>query len=169
MFVDDVAAHAVGRADIVLRRKVGEGPPEILKEPLVSHGDANPHGAPFPNTHEPDGVEALIGDRIPLLVRDRGEIQAPPVLAAQIVQPHPRVHFVDDGMLGPGLHFFVFSGVHRFLLSPQPVTSTTKSALVRRAARLPGLSNSRAMASAIFHDTSVSGSIEDAWVMRVDF
>ena len=104
VFVNDVAAHAVGRADIVLRRKVGEGPPEILEEPLVSHGDANPRRAPFPDTHEPDGVEALIGDGIPLLLRDRGEIQAPLVLAAQIIQPHPRVHFVDDRMPGPGLH-----------------------------------------------------------------
>jgi hypothetical protein len=35
VFIDDVAPQAVGRADIVLRRKVWEGPPKILEEPPV--------------------------------------------------------------------------------------------------------------------------------------
>ena len=69
MFVDDVAAHAVGRADIVLRDKVGERSPEIFEEPLVAHGDRDAGGAPLPDAHEPHGIKARGGDAIPLLRR----------------------------------------------------------------------------------------------------
>ena len=82
----------------------------------------NPRRASFPNTHEPDGVEALIGDGIPLLIRDRGEIQAPLVLAAQIIQPYPRVHFVDDRMPGPGLHFLTVGS--RLVLHDFPIIAS---------------------------------------------
>ena len=104
LFIDDVAAHAVGRADIVLRRKVGKGSPEILKEPLVAHGDRDSGGAALPDAHEPHGIEAAGGDRVPLLLRHRGRDRRPLVFPAQITQPDPGVDLVDDGMLGPGLH-----------------------------------------------------------------
>ena len=99
--IDDVAAHAVGRADIVLRREVGKGAAEVLEEPLVSHGDLDPGGAPLPDAHEPDGVKAVSGDGIPLLRRNRGEIHRPLVFPAQISQPDPGVDLVDDRVLGP--------------------------------------------------------------------
>ena len=106
VFVNDVAAHAVGRADIVLRRKVGEGSPEILKEPLVPHGDLDPGRAPLPDAHEPDGVKAMGGDGIPLLLRNRGEVHGPLVFPAQFTQPDPGVDLINDRMLGPRFHLF---------------------------------------------------------------
>ena len=90
VFIDDVAAHAVGRADIVLRRKVGEGSPEILEEPLVAHGDLDPGGAPLPDAHEPDGVKATGGDVIPLLRRHRGEVHGPLVFPGSDHPARPR-------------------------------------------------------------------------------
>ena len=104
VLVDDVAAHAIGRADIVLCRKVGKGPAEILQEALVPHGDFNPGRAPLPDAHEPHGVEAKGGNRIPLLGRHRGEIHRPLVFLAEFTQPDPGVDLVDDGMFGPGFH-----------------------------------------------------------------
>ena len=111
VIVNDVAAHTVGRADIVLRHKVGEGSPEILEEPLVSHGDFDAGRAALPDPHEPHGVEATGGDLIPLLRRHRGKIHGPLVFPAQITQPDPGVDFVDDGMPRPRAHRFYFLGV----------------------------------------------------------
>ncbi len=73
-FIDDVAPHAIGRADIVLRRKVRQGALEIFEEPRVVHGDRDPGRAALPHAHEPDGVKAEGGNLIPLLGRHRGEI-----------------------------------------------------------------------------------------------
>ena len=75
--VNDVTAHAIGRADIVLCRKVGKGPAEILQQALVPHGDFNPGRAPLPDAHQPHGVEPVGGNRIPLLLRNRGEVHRP--------------------------------------------------------------------------------------------
>ena len=127
MFVDDVAAYAVGRADVVLRREVGKGPLEIPKKPFVSHGDVNPCRAPLPDAHEPDGVEALRGDRIPLLFRDCGEIHASLVPAAQIIEPRPCVHLIDDGMPGPRSHVVSTAALgtgRRFALVRAPSANT---------------------------------------------
>ena len=101
MCIDGVAPHAVGRADIVLRRKVGKGSTEILEEPLVPHGDFNSGGASLPDAHEPQGVKAMRGDGIPLLRRNRGEIHRPLVFPAQISEPDPGVDFINNRVLGP--------------------------------------------------------------------
>jgi hypothetical protein len=106
IFIDDVAAHAIRRADIVFCLKIRESPPEILKEAFVSHGDFNSDWAPFPHSHEPHGGKSTGSKGIPLLFWNGGEIHGPFIFLAQLTQPHPRVDLIDDGMLGPGLHLF---------------------------------------------------------------
>ncbi len=104
VLIDDVAAHAVGRPHIVFRRKVGEGSPEILEEPRVSHGDLNSGRAPLPDPHEPDGVKAQGGNGIPLRLRYRAEIYWSLVFPAEFTQPHPGIDLVNDRIFGPGFH-----------------------------------------------------------------
>src|SRR5208337_4015272 len=95
VIINDVAAHTIGRADVVLRHKVREGSPEILEERLVSHGDLDAGGAALAAPHEPHGVEATGGDLSPRLRRHRGKIHGPLMLPARFSQPDPGVDFVD--------------------------------------------------------------------------
>jgi hypothetical protein len=58
--------------------------------------------------HEPDGVKAIGSKGVPLLFWNRGEIHQTPVFPAQLRQPHLRIDFIHDRMLGPGFHLFSF-------------------------------------------------------------
>ena len=52
VLIDDVAAHAVGRADVVLRDKVGERSPVFFEEPRAAHRDHDPSRAALPDDHD---------------------------------------------------------------------------------------------------------------------
>ena len=108
VLIDDVPAHAVGRADVVLRDKVGERSQEIFEEPRVAYRDRDSSGAALPDAHEPHGIKATGGDAIPLLRRHRTQVQRLLVFPAKITQPDPGVDLIDDRMLGPGAHRFYF-------------------------------------------------------------
>jgi len=70
MWIDYVLAHAIGRANVVVRAKVGECTPESLHQLVVSIGDCDTCGAAFPDAHEPHGIEANVPYGIPLRSRN---------------------------------------------------------------------------------------------------
>ena len=94
--VDDVPADAVRRADDVLRHVVGQRLAERGDEAVVLERDRDPGRAALPHPHQPDGVEAELGDRVPLGRRDVAERDRPARARAQLAQPHPRVELVDE-------------------------------------------------------------------------
>ena len=65
MLVDDVATNAVGRADVVLGAEVGKSAAEVVEQAGISVGDGDACGTALPDSHEPDGVEAVGGDGVP--------------------------------------------------------------------------------------------------------
>jgi hypothetical protein len=66
MLVDRVASHTIGRANIVIGMKVKKGALEIFNQSFVVVGNRNAGGASFPNSHQPNSVEAVSGDGVPL-------------------------------------------------------------------------------------------------------
>ena len=74
VLIHDVAPHAIGRADIVLRGKISESPAEIRKQTVVLHRDGETGRAALPHTHEPDGIEAVRGYGLPFLIGNRGKV-----------------------------------------------------------------------------------------------
>ena len=72
--IDDVLAHAVGRADVVVRREIGQGTLEVCEECAVMVGDGDARRAALPHTHKPHGVEVKRGDAVPCGVWHGGEI-----------------------------------------------------------------------------------------------
>src|SRR5436190_4681641 len=97
-------AHAVGRTDIILSGKIGQSSFELLKQRFVSHGDRDARGASLPNSHEPDSVEAISGEGIPLLLGNSGEIHWFLVFLAEFAEPDPGVDLIDDGVFRPRCH-----------------------------------------------------------------
>ena len=106
MVINNVATHAIGRADIVLRRKIGECFFEISKEALVPHGDLNAGRATLPDSHQPNGVNTVGSDCLPLLFRNRIQVCGPPVKLTDLMQPDPGVDLKDDGVFRPWPQFF---------------------------------------------------------------
>ena len=90
MLIHDVAAHAIGRADIVLRGEVRKGPPEILEQSLVPHGDRDPGRAPLPHAHEPDRVKAVSSQWHPIPAPEPWQSHRLPVFPAQFTAARPR-------------------------------------------------------------------------------
>ena len=65
VFINYVASYAVGRSDIVFWLKVGQSSAEVVNQILVLIGNRDARRASLPNAHEPDGVEAELGDGVP--------------------------------------------------------------------------------------------------------
>ena len=105
VLVHHVAAHAIRRADIVRRRKVWQGAAEVLKEPLVSHGNLDSSRASLPDAHEPHRVKAM-SDAMAShsSCGTVARFSVPLICPAQLREPHPGVDFVDDRMFGPVFH-----------------------------------------------------------------
>lgn len=66
MWIDYVLAHAIGRANAIVRTNVWECTPESLHQLVVSIGDCDAKGATFPDTHEPNGIQPHLANGIPL-------------------------------------------------------------------------------------------------------
>ena len=64
--VHNIAPHAVGGSDIVLGSKIGQRSGEIAQQILVSIGDGDAGRAALPNPHQPHGIEAVGGERLPV-------------------------------------------------------------------------------------------------------
>lgn len=108
--INDIAAHAVRGADVILRRKVRQGSPEVFKKPLVLHGDFDSSGTALPDAHQPNGVKAKGCDPIPLIGRHRGKVHGPLVFPAHFTKPDPGVYLVNDRVFGPCAHRLLHFG-----------------------------------------------------------
>ena len=64
--VDDVVAHAIRRADHVLRSQIRQGGAIAAVELRVAPGDLDPGGAALPDTHQPHRIDRQRGERVPL-------------------------------------------------------------------------------------------------------
>ena len=78
--------------------EVGQRAPERVGQALVLERDRDPRRAALPDAHQPDGVEPELPDRVPLARRNAREIDRGSVAAAQLVEPHPGVDLVDEGV-----------------------------------------------------------------------
>ena len=97
---DLVGADAVRRPDDVLWLVVRQHGLEALDQLRVVQCDRRPRWAAPPYPHQPHRVETSVGERGPPLVRHRGQVDRPAGLDAQLVQPRPRVDFIDVRQLG---------------------------------------------------------------------
>ena len=102
--VDLVVADAVRRADDVLVRRVGQRRGGRLAEGLLLERDRPSALAPAPDAHQPDGVGARQGERVPRLRRRVGERHVALLAARERLEPRPGEDLVDHGLIRPARH-----------------------------------------------------------------
>jgi hypothetical protein len=100
--VNAVVVNRVRRADDIPLGAVGQGAAKLFLPAGVRARDPARGGAALPDAHQPHGVETIVRDPPQLRVRHAAERQRLP--PAQLVQPHPRVDFVDGRALRPKAH-----------------------------------------------------------------
>jgi len=100
--IDLVAVDGIGRADDILRRKVGQGAAIFSLKVRVFLGDDAPGRAALPHTHQPNGVETPGCQRVQVGIRHAAQRDRPPVNPAERVQPGPGVDLVNQGVVAPG-------------------------------------------------------------------
>src|SRR5262249_3282131 len=70
VLIDYVASHTIGRSHVILRLKVRQNPRETIQQTSVLIGDGNPGETPFPNSHQPYGIETMCHKRVPFCCRN---------------------------------------------------------------------------------------------------
>src|SRR5882672_1036310 len=78
--IDNIAAYAIWRPDVVFGAKIRKRSTELSKQILILVGDCNPRRTALPNAHEPHRIEAEGGDRIPLARRHARQVDVLPIL-----------------------------------------------------------------------------------------
>jgi hypothetical protein len=101
VFVNHVLPHTIRRPYVVFCPEVGKSPTEVCKKALVLIRDGDARGAPFPDPHEPHGVNVQAGDGVPLLPGNLGQGYRPFVFLAQLLKPDPCIDFIDNRMFWP--------------------------------------------------------------------
>src|SRR6476646_4389853 len=118
MRVDHVASHTIWGSDVVLGLEVRQGPPEIIKESLVLIRDRDTRRASFPHAHEPNRIKTVCGNRVPFRCRYGGQVNFPPILLLDVIQPYPRVYLIGCWIWEPVRNFclrfnsFKKGGIH---------------------------------------------------------
>ncbi len=102
--IDVVAAYAVGRADDVGVGEIGECGAKRRQLAGRFQGQSDPCRAAFPDTHQPHGVHAGRGHRVPLGGGNFGECRVAAGPLADIVEPGRGVQLVDHGIRRPLAH-----------------------------------------------------------------
>jgi hypothetical protein len=67
--VDSISPHAVRRAHDILGSKIRKDLPEFRHESSIVECNLNPDRTPFPDTHEPYGINTKGGQEVPFLWR----------------------------------------------------------------------------------------------------
>src|SRR5262245_7118395 len=101
MLVDDVTSHTIGRSNIVGWLKIRKSLVEGIQEVCVLIRDRNAYWASLPNSHQPDSVEAIGTDSVPLGRGNGRQINGPAVFLAQLCQPDPRVDLIHCRISSP--------------------------------------------------------------------
>ena len=93
--LEPVAADAVGRADHIAGREVGQRGPKARFQLWIALRDGQPGRAALPDAHQPDRIDIQGGEPVPFVRRDRPQGHPPPQRPAQIAEPDRGVDLVD--------------------------------------------------------------------------
>jgi hypothetical protein len=99
-WVDLVVADAVRRPDDVVGPVVGQHRLKAFDQLSVAQRYRGPRWAARPHPHQPHRVESRVGERGKPLVRHRGQVDTPSSLGAELMQPRPRIDFIDVRLRG---------------------------------------------------------------------
>src|SRR5262249_13629274 len=94
VFVDHVSPHTIGGSDVVGRLKIGKSALKGIQKihVLIRDGDAN--RTSLPHSHQPDSIEAVCCDSLPLVRWDRRQIYSPAASLAKLGEPDPGINFI---------------------------------------------------------------------------
>jgi hypothetical protein len=99
--IHHIPADAVGGTHNIAICEIRKSSPAIGHQGRIGSRDRQAGRAAFPDTHEPDGIDAKARNRIPFLLRHVFECDGTPGFPAQFTEPYPRVDFIDARMWRP--------------------------------------------------------------------
>src|SRR6266566_3479004 len=101
MLIYNVPVYAITGADVISRSIVRQRMMEIGLQTYVFVCYAYSRRTSLPYAHQPYSIDSQCGNRIPLCWRNCTECDCAFVLAAQIIEPHPGIDFVNDWSCWP--------------------------------------------------------------------